>query len=77
MPYKPKPFQRPGISLDRTPRTWGYTPVDEIQKGDTVVDFGLVQEVKVNKDSVQLTNVRDDKDTWSRTSLVYAFAIRG
>lgn len=42
---KPKPFQRPSIDLDRYRRVWREIYPEDIEDGDNVRDFGVVEDV--------------------------------
>ncbi len=64
---KPKPFQRPVVSVTTPPaakRAWGPTPVWQVLPGDTVADFGQVTAVHEVNVSAATTSAAPD---WSVT----------
>lgn len=48
-PSIPAPFKREGIEINdgSAKRTWQDTPIDKIQRGDLIRDFGVVGELEI------------------------------
>lgn len=45
---KPKPFERPGVNLDRVTKTWQHVQPDKLSEGDIVTAKGEVISIELH-----------------------------